>query len=183
MLPRRTKASDYFVDLVGQVARDRYDEPGRVGDYLPIRVAELVIHSLDLARAVELDVKRGAAADVILALAGRPRSRRGSRSTNHRGSGARPARCPTGRTPCEPRRRRRLHDRFQRDKNRPNEHRVPQGRIRVASRTGHREHTIQLRPAPHDTHNDGDVRSPARHIGLTGAQRPTGRVYRVSTDS
>jgi uncharacterized protein (TIGR03086 family) len=62
----------------------------RLGDYLPIRVAELVIHSLDLARAVELDVapppnalrltlhliadmvdKRGAAADVVLALAGR----------------------------------------------------------------------------------------------------------------
>jgi len=62
----------------------------RLGDYLPIRVAELVIHSLDLGRAVELNRapppnalrltlhliadmvdKRGDAADVVLALAGR----------------------------------------------------------------------------------------------------------------
>lgn len=61
-----------------------------LGDYLPIRVAELVVHGLDLARAVELNVapppnalrvtlhliadmvdKRGAGADVVLALAGR----------------------------------------------------------------------------------------------------------------
>ena len=64
--------------------------PRRLVDYLPIRVAELVIHGLDLAHAVQVDVapppsalrltlhliadmvdKRGAGADVVLALAGR----------------------------------------------------------------------------------------------------------------
>ena len=64
--------------------------PRALRDYLPHRVAELVIHGFDLARAVDAQItpptkalhvtlhlvadmadKRGAAADVVLALAGR----------------------------------------------------------------------------------------------------------------
>jgi uncharacterized protein (TIGR03083 family) len=64
--------------------------PRRLADYLPVRVAELVIHGLDLARAADIEVappenalhftlhhiadaaeRRGAATAVVLALSGR----------------------------------------------------------------------------------------------------------------
>lgn len=84
------RAQDLVADAHADAELGTPFGPRRLVDYLPIRVAELVIHGLDLTRAVRSEVApppdalrltlhlvadmvdtRGAAADVVLALAGR----------------------------------------------------------------------------------------------------------------